>query len=387
MKEKIRGYLFRLSERARIRKRSIHTLKDYTRATVEWILEAQRATPDDGVAHSYSILESKWKPSYPETTGYIICSLLRAANLGVYDRGVLRDAAARMGNWLTRVQLPGGAFPGGHVGYKDPKPAVFNTGQILKGLTDLIREGLDVAGGFSKAAHRAAQWLIDVQDSDGGWRRNLSDLTSGDEFLYNVRTAWALGRYGRFIENEHAITSATKNAERVVSLQEANGWFPWMGSIRGEHPLLHMVSYTINGLCEIGALLNREEFILSALKAAEKLRTLQDPSTGTLPGQLATGFIPSVRWTNTTANAQVAIIWFRLAELTSENGWRQAASRINDFNRTIQDLDMGSNNPGRRGGLRGSIPGNRGYGACLYMNWTQKFHLDALLAELGVSIV
>jgi hypothetical protein len=41
---------------------------------------------------------------------------------------------------------------------------------------------------------------------------------------------------------------------------------------------------------------------------------------------------------------------------------------------------------GRRGAVRGSYPGHRGYGRFWYMNWTQKFYLDALLAECGTQI-
>ena len=49
------------------------------RAAVDWILFAQRATPDDGVPLGYFPCErnrAPWQPSYPETTGYIITSLL-----------------------------------------------------------------------------------------------------------------------------------------------------------------------------------------------------------------------------------------------------------------------------------------------------------------------
>src|SRR2546428_1143714 len=50
------------------------------RAAVEWLLRAQGATPDDGVAFGYFPCEggggdSGWLPSYPETTGYLIPSL------------------------------------------------------------------------------------------------------------------------------------------------------------------------------------------------------------------------------------------------------------------------------------------------------------------------
>ena len=46
-----------------------------------WLYRAQDATPDGGVSHSYE-LGRGWLPSYAETTGYIIPTLLNAAAQG-----------------------------------------------------------------------------------------------------------------------------------------------------------------------------------------------------------------------------------------------------------------------------------------------------------------
>ena len=52
------------------------------------------------------------------------------------------------------------------VAKRNPKPTVFNTGQILKGLTDLISEGLDSDGRVASGARRAADWLLQIQDPE-----------------------------------------------------------------------------------------------------------------------------------------------------------------------------------------------------------------------------
>ncbi len=353
-------------------------------ALVEWLLRAQAATPDGGVAESYSVLERRWAASYPETTGYIICSMLRAADFGLLDREQLSEAAVRMGEWLCDVQMESGAFQSGRIDRRTKKPAVFNTGQILKGLTDLMRVGLDHQGRFAQAARRAADWLMDNQDADGCWRRGQSILTTEPVQAYNVRTAWSLSRYGRFVGCMRSMRAGILNGEWLLSTQRADGWYPQMNFDIGVPPWTHTIAYTINGMFELGVLGQRSDFVESALRAARAVASRRDRSTGAVPGQFAEGFKSLGSWTSMTGNSQMAIIWFRAAQVTGGREWRLPAEQANGFNRRLQDFDHP--NPGRLGALRGSYPGHVGYGRYWYMNWTQKFALDAFLAEMGVSI-
>lgn len=361
-----------------------YTLPEHIRAVLDWLLRAQQATPDDGVSESFFYPSLQWRPSYPETTGYIICSILRAANAGYGSPMMLREAARRMGEWLVDVQLPDGAFQGGNIGIRDPRPAVFNSGQILKGLTDLCTNRLDASGRIKRSAERAARWLVEKQDNDGAWRKGISVLTTEPVHAYNVRTAWALARYGRRFGDEASVKAGIKNGEWLLSLREDDGWFPLMNFDVGVDPLLHTIAYTIRGLLELGTLCGRDDFVDAAQHAAACVAKIQDPVTGAVPGQLGKGYRPTVSWTNTTANSQMAVIWFRLAEITGESSWVEYGRRANAFNRSLHEID--SRNPGTRGAIRGSWPSHKGYGSYWYMNWTQKFFLDALLAETGVSI-
>jgi len=363
------------------------SIEEYARGCVDWLFRAQQATPDDGFAESYLIGARRWNPSYPETTGYIICSLLRAARQGIGDAAALREASRRAGIWLLGTQMECGAFPCGNIAYPKRAPAAFNTGQILKGMTDLIVAGLDADGRLRESAARAVRWLIEAQDADGAWRKGVSVLTSESVHTYYVRTAWAMVRYGRTFGDSDAVAAGEKNAAWVCSQRERDGWFRYMNFDVGQPPLTHTVAYTIQGLMETGVLCGRNDFLDAAQEAAARMRALQDPRTGAVPGQILPGYRSGADWTSTTGNAQMAIIWFRLAEITGDATWRQAGIKANEFNCSIQELDMHSRDPGRQGAVRGSFPGHRGYGRFWYMNWTQKFHLDALLAQMGVSIV
>jgi hypothetical protein len=373
----VTGRLSRLSARP-------HTLDEHIGALLDWLLRAQKATPDDGVSESFHFPTQQWRPSYPETTGYIIGSLLRAAAANYGDGTVLKEAARRMGEWLADVQMRQGAFQGGNIAIKDPRPAVFNTGQILNGLSDLCREGLDESGRLLASAQRAARWLLEMQDADGVWRKGISSLTTEPVHAYNVRTAWALARYGRQFGDEAAVEAAIQNADWLLSIRQDDGWFPLMSFDMGVDPLLHTIAYTIQGLLELGVLCGLDDFVDAVRQGAACVAKIQDPATGAIPGQLGRGYRPVVRWTNTTANSQMAVIWFRLAEITGETHWLDHARRANAFNRSLHEID--SRNPGTRGALRGSWPSHVGYGRYWYMNWTQKFFLDALLDEASISV-
>jgi hypothetical protein len=361
-----------------------YPLQEHINALLDWLLRAQAATPDDGVAGSFHYPTQCWTPSYPETTGYIICSMFRAANAGFGNCIALRDSALRMANWLACIQMPEGSFQGGHVGIKSPKPAVFNTGQVLKGLTDSLTESPYESGTIWASAERAARWLMANQDADGAWRKGNSVLTTEPVHAYDVRTAWALARYGKRFNDKDAVNAGVRNAEWLMSIRHSDGWFPLMNFDVGVEPLLHSVAYTINGLLELGDLCAREEFIEAARLAAGRIASTQDPATGAVPGQLTNGYKPLVSWTNTTANSQMAIIWFRLTEITGEPYWTEYGRRANEFNRSLHEIESG--NLGTRGAVCGSWPKHEGYGQYCYMNWTQKFFLDALLAETGLSI-
>lgn len=379
---KAREWVFRVDEKLRGRSPSDLSAEGHAAALVDWILRAQRATPDDGVPQGYDALTRTWMPSYPETTGYIICSLLRAARHGIGTSSVLRGAAARMGNWLVSVQRSDGAYAGGHVGQSDA-PAVFNTAQILKGFTDLLREGLDSTGQIKDAAGKAASWLIAQQDGDGAWRRGVSTLTTEPLHTYYVRAAWPLGRYGKYAGDSDAVDAAVKNADWVLAQRRPDGWVPHMNFHAGQTPHAHTIAYTIQGLLELGVLCSRADLVETARQMALSVRHLQRPD-GSLPGRMGEGYTEVVRWSCTSANAQMAVVWYRLAQLAGDSAWREAADHAVDFNCSMHDLRH--RDPNRRGGIRSAVPGHLGYCCYKYTNWAQKFFLDALLARQGIVI-
>ena len=124
-------------------------------ASIAWLAEAQDRSPsnDGGVARDYSLIKG-WATSYPETTGYIIPTLLDYAN--ERDDPEPRERARRMLDWLVAIQFPEGGFQGGRIDLTPVVPVTFNTGQILIGLA----RGTAEFETYREPMCRAADWLV-----------------------------------------------------------------------------------------------------------------------------------------------------------------------------------------------------------------------------------
>ena len=164
--------------------RSRERLEIQLEAAMRWLCAAQDRDRDSGVAGSYTLLKG-WSRSYPETTGYIIPTFLAFARYT--GRTDFVDRGIRMADWLLSLQAADGSFGGGVAGGKR-WPSVFDTGQILFGL--LEAHSVSGENDYLDAAVSAGEWLVAVQDRDGGWPGRYDFM--GKRHAYNARVAWPL---------------------------------------------------------------------------------------------------------------------------------------------------------------------------------------------------
>jgi len=348
-------------------------------AAIDWLARAQDVTPDGGIARGYSLawdpyFESKgWQPAYPETTGYIIPTLYEAArHLQRPDLAVRAERAAR---WELEIQLPSGAVRGGVIG-QETSPAVFNTGQVLFGWLAAFAE--TGSGIFAGGARRAACYLLATLDEDGVWRRGNSRFANSRATLYNARAAWALAEAGRRLGAPEFRAAAAKALRAVARHQHDDGWFPDCCLSDPQRPLLHTIAYTIRGLLEGGRVLEDEQLVAAAARAAERIALAVGPD-GRLPGRFAAEWRGAATWSCLTGQVQMANIWLRLFDITNDRAWLEPVGPVLHFvkstqNRTSPDL-------GVRGGIKGSSPLGGEYGPYQVLNWATKFFVDALLRD------
>jgi hypothetical protein len=172
---------------------AVHAYDVHLAAAMGWLSAAASACGDRGVSYGYDLTRG-FLPPYPETTGYIIPTFYEYADR-TRDRSWSRRAG-RLADWEIEVQMPSGAVQGGVLrAGTTPRPAVFNTGQVIFGWVEAHRRTGERR--YLDAAERAGAWLVAGMDDDGCWRRDLSDRATTREQAYNARTAWALALVGQ----------------------------------------------------------------------------------------------------------------------------------------------------------------------------------------------
>ena len=221
---------------------------------VQWLLHSQRSMIDDGFG-SYHLI-NKWSGSYVETSGYIIPSLLEFGRWK--NDKVITDKAILSADWLMRVQKKNGAFQGGCIDENKPE-VVFNTGQVIRGLQSAYKYTNDQK--YLNAAIKACDWLCEIQEHDGYWKKNafMSVPRVYDSYV-DAPLLMIHGITGKEIYKEKAI----KNLNWIVEKKQlTNGWFEDCDNTikRNERPILHTISYTIDGLIECGIILNNKKII------------------------------------------------------------------------------------------------------------------------------
>ncbi len=347
-------------------------------AAVGWLLRAQAASPDGGVSYGYFPCrgpEWGWKPSYPETTGYIMTSLL-AYGARFPDRPVAH-AVRRMSEWEVEIQMPSGAVQGRAVCSPEKQtPAAFNTGMVLDGWCSAYRAFHDQQ--FFDAASRAADWLVNDLDEHGYFRTNGAFVRPGEIKTYSCLCAWAIYRFGDISADRRYHYAAVRIVEAALRQQQPNGWFAHNCLARSDAPLTHTIGYTLQGLIEVGVLAGREDFISAARKCVDQLMRRVSPD-GYLPGCFYEDWEPAVFSSCLTGSAQVAIAAFRLYELTKEMAYRHLAGALVNYLKSVQELDAAD--PDINGALAGSFPIFGEYMRGGYPNWATKYLLDALLLQ------
>ncbi|HMQ03347.1 MAG TPA: terpene cyclase/mutase family protein [Pyrinomonadaceae bacterium] len=341
--------------------------------SVAWIGMAQDSSGsrDGGVSRDFSLIKG-WNSSYPETTGYIIPTLLKHAERTGDIEAIKR--AERMLDWLVSIQFPDGGFQGSVVGAEPVVPVTFNTGQILLGLAD----GTRVFGNkYREAMRKAAEWLVQTQDPDGCWRLHRSPFTTPSDKTYETHVSWGLYEAARQEPDSPFAEAATRNVRWALRRQNKNGWFRDCCLSEPEHPLTHTLGYALRGIVEAYRFTEEEEFLDAATRSASALLDVQ-LADGSLPGRLDEEWRATVDWTCLTGNVQIAACWLILYRMSGNTRFRDAAYAANKFARRTVRIDGPDET---RGAVKGSFPVSGGYCTYEYPNWAAKFLIDSLVLE------
>ena len=344
---------------------------------VAWLGRAQdySASRDGGVARHFSLITG-WSTSYPETTGYIVPTILAYAML----RGdeTARQRARRMLDWLVFIQFPDGGFQGGLIDSKPIVPVTFNTGQILLGLASGVRAFEEDR--YREAMCRAADWLVKTQDWDGCWRNHPTPFAAPGEKTYETHVAWGLLEAARIEPDKRYVDAALANVRWAQGLQQENGWFEKCCLTDPSQPLTHTLGYALRGVIEAYRFTNNPTFVKAALRTADGLLTAIKED-GYLPGRLNPNWQGTVAWACLAGTVQIAICWLLLYQITGEARYREAGYAANRYVRRTMKVEGRTET---RGGIKGSFPIYGEYGPYQYLNWACKFFVDSNMLEQSV---
>jgi hypothetical protein len=343
--------------------------------SVGWLCRAQdeSRSADGGVARDFSLVTG-WATSYPETTGYIIPTLLDYAILA--KREDLDFRARRMADWLVSIQLPCGGFQGGRIDSRPIVPVTFNTGQILLGLAAAQQR----FGGYGEPMRRAADWLVQTQDPDGCWRKHPTPFASAGEKAYETHVAWGLLEADRIEPARGYGAAGLANVRWALGSQKANGWIDNCCLDGATEPLTHTLGYALRGILEAYRYSGDQQFLDAARLTADGLLGAIRPD-GRLAGRLLPDWSAAVDWVCLTGTVQIAHCWLLLYEFTGEIRYAEAGFAANAFVRRTVRVDGA---PETRGAVKGSLPVDGAYGRFQYLNWAPKFLADSLMLELRI---
>jgi len=356
------------------KRNKIENNEKHIKAAIDWILRAQTTNNDGGIAALYSLYQG-WNLSYSETTGYIISTMFNYYNKT--KNNIYKKSAIRMAEWELTKQLSNGAFPGAANNEKE-FPIVFNTGQVIFGMVRAYKETKELK--YKKAAIKAANWLIKIQNKNGTW----DNFTYKNKVhTYNTRTAWALLRVHEITKNNNYKKAAIKNIDWALTQQLENGWFENNSFLENQEPLLHTIAYSIRGILEAGIYLKNKRYLEAAKRPANNLlKKLRKDNS--LAGSFNKNWNSNIEWSCLTGNSQTAIIWLRLFKLTKNKKYLEAAKKINNYMKSTQN--MNSKNKGIRGGIKGAYPIYGWYAPFCYINWAAKFFIDSIMLENNLNL-
>lgn len=319
-----------------------------------------------GSSHSYSYWLNPgngWSSAYPETTGYLLPTLLQASQ--VLNDHKFYEMAESCTKWLCDIQHEDGWYYSG----TNPlnSPSVFNTAIVMQGLIHAHAQ-IDIPH-LRETIERCAWWLLQVQDDDGRFTNHA--YSSGYQPAYYTKVAWALLEAHDYLGDPALRTWALKLIE-TLKPDFAGDQIKNAGFHRGQPAFLHTIAYALRGAVECNRIINTQ------LIDATYLDRIVDIYTSGLkwPGRIVNSDEMDLSFRCLTGEAQMAILLLQNAYEHHRTLGR----------RTIEDLCTILPGGGQaKGGLAGSKPLWGPYMRFKYPNWASKFMADALMSEISIS--
>ncbi len=338
-------------------------------ANLRWVIKSFEVCDYRGSSASRKIT-GQWAAAYPETTGYLIPTLVSAAE--AFPQLGLIDIATKQLSYYVDLQNPDGSFPSQA---KGSPPYVFDTAQILLGLISLA----SIVTPSDQALlliRKTKNWLQNQLSHEGNFQDH--NFVSGYNPSYYSRIAWPLATAEVIIDSK--VSPGTKQFIKLLSDRQTDAlsFVDW-SLYPNKLALTHNIAYTLRGLWECGELLNdkklKKKVIYSLSKLSEVIQQHKQ-----VAGRYDENWQGDYTFQCSTGNAQLALLYLLVFERTKKVSFLAIVSLL--LKPLIAAQRRFSLN---NGAIPSSIPVWGRYQRFQFSNWTQKFYIDALSKLLSLN--
>lgn len=368
--------------------RDENVIEIYLKEVIDWILNAQRACDcGGGIPAAYRLYKGFANP-YPETSGYIITSLL--ASYDYFQDESYKTAASNIADWLISRQLDNGAmrcniehptriWDENKSSVDDSKTFLFDCGAILEGLTNIWKEIPEDR--YRLSALLLADYMISNQGDDGLWKKDLFFPYFGS---HQTRTMWALINAGKTFNKSEYTESALKCLNKLKANVKPNAYIANCHFVHAENRdfgFTHSIAYAIEGFFKAGIMLELHEFSKIAADVAHELQRIAETRQEMFFSHYNPDWKPISNYQCVTGNIQIAMMWLEIAKYTGDDTLASTAMIFVDLVRSTM-IDIETKIKGVRGAIQGSFPIYGKYLPYAFLSWGAKFFIDASLLEL-----
>ena len=336
---------------------------------VHWLRRAAASSHEGGVAARFDLRKNVWQSAYPETSGYLIATLV---NLGVLQKNPsLLEFAEQIAEYLRSNQSADGAIDCARAdlvtdaGLRKPLHVAFDLGAMLSGLCAVSEVNSD----FVKSTAALASFLLSKQSLDGDWKglKYFPELGS-----HNSLVGSSLLKAGRLLDDQRYIDGAVRTLEYLRPRIRSDGFITGcgFGDSDMKRTFIHPFCYAIEGFQDANRLVPGLDYPIEA--SLDRLVEMCD-GRNLPPSHFDENFKRKSWYSAMTGIAQASTVLLR-----SDKQLHRVAGE-NLFDRLLSGIDVKSRTGGVRGGVQSSWPFHGSYGRFTYNNWGARYLLDAYL--------
>jgi len=331
---------------------------------LSWLKRSFDVNKNKG-SSAYRHILGYWSTPYPETTGYLLPTLLLSSDY--LKDASLSDLAFDQLDCFESLLSESGAIE------YNGKYYFFDNSQILLGLCEMYQSQPSKQVRF--LAERIAAWMTDLIDADGSLTSNT--FTPGYTPSYFSRSAWALLKAAQQFETISS-EAAIRLLYYIMKLKRSNNSFECWSFDGNPQAFSHTIIYTLRGLWESSLILNDPQVRETSLSCIRTLTEMVKNHSGKLAGSYDPAWKGDYSYCCTAANAQLAVLLMRVYEHLRDPFWLDTIGPLLYplvYRQTII----------HRAAIPSSLPVWGKYQRFRYTNWSQKFYSDALLLLLSSS--